>query len=84
MRRVVKISYAQVEKLTKHVFDAEARFTASRLVVNGRKGQRVVVVLAEDAKHYRVLDMDYQSERMAEEETDLEVGEDGDTVMSGL
>ncbi|KAJ4364769.1 hypothetical protein N0V95_000717 [Ascochyta clinopodiicola] len=87
-RRVVEISHAQIESLTKHVFDAEARFTPSKLVVNGRKGRRVVVVLAEDAKHYRVLDMDYPSERAEgeeeERETEGEVGEDGDTVMSGL
>lgn len=42
----------------------------------------MVVVLAEDGKHYRVLDMDYPSER--KEEGEGEVGEDGDTVMSGL
>ncbi|KAF9695720.1 hypothetical protein EKO04_006381 [Ascochyta lentis] len=86
MRKVVEVSRAQIENLTMHVFDAEARFTPSKLVVNGRKGRRVVVVLAEDAKHYRVLDMDYPSERAEEEETEVEVevGEDGDTVMSGL
>ena len=41
------------------------------------------MVLAEDGKHYRVLDMDYPSQR-EEGEAEDEVGEDGDTVMSGL
>lgn len=46
-----------------------------------------MVVLAEDGKHYRVLDLDYPSQREEEDdETEVEVDEDveGDTVMSGL
>ena len=45
----------------------------------------MLVVLAEDRKHYRILDMDYPSQRDEEKDaTDAELGEDGDTVMSGL
>ncbi|ORY05896.1 anaphase-promoting complex, cyclosome, subunit 4-domain-containing protein [Clohesyomyces aquaticus] len=44
--------------LTLHTF--ERRFAPLKLVVNGRKGRRVVVVLGEDRKHYRVLDLDFR------------------------
>ena len=84
-RTVAEFTPAQLQQYTIHVFEREGRFTPTRLVVNGRKGRRVVVVLAEDGKHYRVLDLDYPSQREEEEgETEVEVGEDGDTVMSGL
>lgn len=72
------------------MFEHEARFEPAKLIVNGRKGRRVVVVLAQDGKHYRVLDLDYSSLREGEGEGDDE-GEggmdgdgEGDTVMSGL
>lgn len=83
MRNVVEVSRSQVHSLAVHVFEAEARFSPSKLVVNGRTGRRVVIVLAQDGKHYRVLDMDHPSQP-AEEEVEGEVGEDGDTLMSGL
>lgn len=86
-RVVTQLSPAMVQQYTIHVFEREGRFIPDKLVVNGRKGRRVVVVLAKDAKHYRVLDMDYPSQREEEEgvtEIEGEVGEDGDTVMSGL
>jgi anaphase-promoting complex subunit 4 len=56
---------------TKHVF--ERRFTPLKLVVNGRKGRRVAVVLGSDCKHYRVLDLDFR----ARTKEGLEVLEDG-------
>ncbi|KAF3041164.1 hypothetical protein E8E12_009334 [Didymella heteroderae] len=81
----------QVQTYTIHVFARGERFVPHKLVVNGRKGRRVVVVLAEDGKHYRVLDLDYPEQRDGHEEADEraegEVGEgdkEGDTVMSGL
>ncbi|KAJ8116671.1 hypothetical protein OPT61_g1956 [Boeremia exigua] len=84
-RALTKVTPAVLQQYTIHVFEREGRFTPARLVVNGRKGRRVVVVLAKDGKHYRVLDMDYPSQREDEEgESEVEVGEDGDTVMSGL
>ena len=90
-RRTTDLTPTLVQQYTIHVFEQEARFSPSKLVVNGRKGRRVVVVLAKDGKHYRVLDLDYPSQREEEEEeeeeegeTEVEVGEDGDTVMSGL
>jgi anaphase-promoting complex subunit 4 len=46
---------------TRHTF--EPRFTPLKLIVNGRKGRRVVVVLGSDRKHYRVLDLDYKERK---------------------
>ena len=57
-REILTISHKTVEKHTRHVF--EGRFTPLKLVVNGRKGRRVVVVLGSDRKHYRVLDLDFK------------------------
>ncbi|KAF1837407.1 hypothetical protein BDW02DRAFT_543989 [Decorospora gaudefroyi] len=58
-RHHIHITREMVAKYTRHVF--EGRFTPLRLVVNGRKGRRVIVVLGSDRKHYRVLDMDFAS-----------------------
>lgn len=79
-----------VEQYTRHVF--EGRFTPLKLVVNGRKGRRVIVVLGSDRKHYRVLDMDFKKDggRVdGEEGSEDEDGVggvndgDGDVGMSG-
>ncbi|KAF2845672.1 hypothetical protein T440DRAFT_459853 [Plenodomus tracheiphilus IPT5] len=81
-----------VEKHTRHVF--EGRFTPLKLVVNGRKGRRVVVVIGSDRKHFRVLDMDFRKGGFRDgEEGDEgiegggsggEDGEEGDVEMGGL
>ena len=62
--------------------------------MNGRRERRVVVVLARDGRHYRVLDLDCAGLRRGEgggEEGETEIlleGEggdgEGDTVMSGV
>ncbi|KAI0583717.1 Apc4 multi-domain protein [Pyrenophora tritici-repentis] len=57
-RNTIIMTPPMLQKYTRHVF--EARFTPLKLVVNGRKGRRVIVVLGSDCKHYRVLDMDYK------------------------
>ncbi|CBX94211.1 predicted protein [Plenodomus lingam JN3] len=72
-----QVPRAMVDKHTRHVF--ERRFTPLKLVVNGRKGRRVVVVVGSDRKHYRVLDMDY---RTGGEEV-VEGDEEGDVEMVG-
>jgi anaphase-promoting complex subunit 4 len=60
------------------------------MIVNGRKGRRVIVVLGSDRKHYRVLDMDYWKDgrRVGDEEDGEGEGEgvedaEGDTEMGG-
>lgn len=85
------IQAEQVHNYTIHVFAQGERFVPHKLVVNGRKGRRVVVVLAEDGKHYRVLDLDYPGRGYGHEEGDEgaegkggEEEEEEDTVMSGL
>ncbi|EDU43255.1 conserved hypothetical protein [Pyrenophora tritici-repentis Pt-1C-BFP] len=60
-RNTIIMTPPMLQKYTRHVF--EARFTPLKLVVNGRKGRRVIVVLGSDCKHYRVLDMDYKVKR---------------------
>lgn len=55
----------------------EGRFTPFKLIVNGRKGRRVIVVLGSDRKHYRVLDMDFsvRKKRQDKEKDDAEGGD---------
>jgi len=69
----------------------EGRFTPMKLVVNGRKGRRVIVALGDDRKHYRVLDMDYRMKKDKEDgdeysgtgtESEAE-DRDGDVEMGG-
>lgn len=72
---------------TRHVF--EGRFTPLKLVVNGREGRRVVVVLGSDCRHYRVLDLDFREGRGKEvvkdngDEQDGEGGDGDNTEWSG-
>jgi anaphase-promoting complex subunit 4 len=80
-RHRVRIDAATVRAHTRHVF--EAHFTPLRLVVNGRKGRRVVVVLGSDRRHYRVLDLDYGEERAGEGDGEEEEEEEGDVEMGG-
>ena len=86
------ISLAAVQTYTIHVFASGERFVPHKIVVNGRKERRVVVVLARDGKHYRVLDLEYPGQRgedgdgegFLEEDGFLDRDGEGDTVMSGL
>ncbi|OAG01575.1 uncharacterized protein CC84DRAFT_1262620 [Paraphaeosphaeria sporulosa] len=79
----IELSAEMVSKHTRHVF--EGRFTPLRLVVNGRKGRRVVVVLGSDKKHYRVLDLDFTEKRGGEkgEGEEESSDEDNDVEMGG-
>ena len=43
-------------------FPVGVSWTPERLDVNGRKGRRVICVLAQDRFHYRVYDLDSSSE----------------------
>ncbi|KAF1942916.1 hypothetical protein EJ02DRAFT_502472 [Clathrospora elynae] len=72
-RQIIAITADMIRKHTRHVF--EGRFTPLKLVVNGRKGRRVVVVLGSDRKHYRVLDMDFKTR---ESKDGKKAGENGD------
>ncbi|KAH9869907.1 hypothetical protein J1614_006828, partial [Plenodomus biglobosus] len=72
----MRVPQATVDKHTRHVF--EGRFTPLKLVVNGRKGRRVVVVVGSDRKHFRVLDMDFKTGGESGEED-----EESDVEMAG-
>lgn len=78
---VIVLAADRVPNYMLHVF--EGRFTPLSLIVNGRKGRRVVVVLGSDKKHYRVLDLDF-TEKGGREGRESEIGdEDSDVEMSG-
>ncbi|KAH7406909.1 anaphase-promoting complex, cyclosome, subunit 4-domain-containing protein [Phaeosphaeria sp. MPI-PUGE-AT-0046c] len=79
LRTSVLFTPEMITQYTRHVF--EGRFTPLKLVVNGRKGRRVIVVLGSDRKHYRVLDMDFKKgggRVEGEEESEDEEGEEGE------
>ena len=91
-RNKTSLTRELIQKHTQHVF--EGRFTPMKLVVNGRKGRRVIVVLGDDRKHYRVLDMDYRMRKKNKEDGDEGSGSgsggesdaedrDGDVEMGG-
>ncbi|KAL1650708.1 hypothetical protein SLS58_000826 [Diplodia intermedia] len=61
----------------KHVFPSSERFTPAKIDINGRKDRRVVCVLGNDLKHYKVYDLDYDIEKEGEGDTTV------DTIMSG-
>jgi anaphase-promoting complex subunit 4 len=62
VRTSISVTDELVKRFTRHVF--EGRFTPLKLVVNGRRGRRVIVVLGSDRKHYRVLDMDFRKRQV--------------------
>jgi anaphase-promoting complex subunit 4 len=74
----VSVTQDMAAQYTRHVF--EGRFTPLKLVVNGRKGRRVVVVLGSDRKHYRVLDLDFKK---GDDNEDKEGDGDEDVEMGG-
>ena len=43
---------------TRHIFPAGASWGPERMDVNGRKGRRVMCVVAQDKKRYRIYDVD--------------------------
>lgn len=53
---------------TVHQFPAGKVWRPQRLEVNGRKGRRVVCVVAEDQLHYRQLDIDSLKETNGEDD----------------
>ncbi|KAH8731637.1 anaphase-promoting complex, cyclosome, subunit 4-domain-containing protein [Phaeosphaeriaceae sp. PMI808] len=86
-RAKINISPELVRTYTRHVF--EGRFTPLKLIVNGRKGRRVIVVLGDDRKHYRVLDMDFRKRGTGDDSSDgdesgVDEDGDGDVEMHGL
>ncbi|KAF2194781.1 hypothetical protein K469DRAFT_744590 [Zopfia rhizophila CBS 207.26] len=84
LRQIISFNTASsLKPYVKHVF--EGRFTPLKIVVNGRKGRRVVVVLGSDRKHYRVLDLDFKGRRegvdeRGDEDEEMESSSDGSDI----
>ncbi|KAK7545985.1 anaphase-promoting complex, cyclosome, subunit 4-domain-containing protein [Phyllosticta citricarpa] len=66
-------------RYVKHVFPAGDHFVPLRLEVNGRKDRRIVCVLGEDLRHYKIFDLDYGAQRDGDGEGETTI----DTIMSG-
>lgn len=66
--------------VVKHRFSEKDHFSPLKLVVNGRKNRRVICVVGEDLKHYRVYDMDFPG---AKENGSKDSGDDEDITMTG-
>ncbi|KAF2466324.1 uncharacterized protein BDR25DRAFT_293734 [Lindgomyces ingoldianus] len=77
-RTTLPLSTSAITNYTKHVF--EGRFMPLKLIVNGRKGRRVVVVLGDDRKHYRILDLDFRGKKEGDQHMGGRMGEDENSV----
>lgn len=57
----IRLSLAQIERFVKHKFDAGEHFRPLMMEVNGRKDRRVICVVGEGLRQYRILDLDFQA-----------------------
>jgi len=57
---------AELQPYIRHTFAASDRFKPLKLEINGRRDRRVVCVLAEDLKHYRIFDLDFAGNEAGE------------------
>lgn len=73
-RKAVQIKAAELMQYTKHTFASDDRFKPAKLEVNDRTNRRVVVVLGEDGRQVRILDLDYKE---GDQRPDLLGGEAG-------
>ena len=55
-----EITSAQLQQFIKHTFGPDDRLQPAKIEVNGRKNRRFVVVLGEDGRQMRILDLDYR------------------------
>ena len=62
----------QSSHLIRHSFPKGLTWTPDRIEINGRKGRRAVCVLAQDALHYRVYDLDSTTN----DEVTMEIADD--------
>ena len=61
-----------MEKFVQHVFPTGLAWTPERIEINGRRGRRIICVVAKDKTRYRIHDLDSPHE--AEEAEDAEEG----------
>ena len=64
------LSKAQIEEYTKHVFETSDRFQPARIEVNSRNNRRFVVVLGEDCRQMKILDLDFEARQVNSYELD--------------
>ncbi|KAF1811483.1 hypothetical protein P152DRAFT_515037 [Eremomyces bilateralis CBS 781.70] len=64
----IRLSLEQTERFIKHKFNENERFRPLKMEVNGRKNRRVLCVVGEDLRQYRILDLDFLASQMATEE----------------
>lgn len=58
--------HTELQPYIRHTFAASDRFKPSRLEINGRKDRRVICVLAEDLRYYRIFDLDFVGDEAGE------------------
>lgn len=59
-----------------HVFAANSRFKPERIEINGRKDRRLIWVLGNESRQYKVFDLDNQAEEVIETASDKSAHED--------
>ena len=74
-----------MERYTKHTFGPNDRLKPARIEINARKNRRAVVVLGEDGRQMRVLDLDYKAgdEIVDPLGKDLEADDGDDEMIDG-
>ena len=65
----------QMARLTRHIFPAGISWAPEKMDINGRKGRRVMCVVTQDKKRYRMYDVDSNPE-VEEKEDGLDDGSD--------
>lgn len=73
-------TFEKIQPHIKHIFPSTERFTPIKMDVNGRQDRRVVCVIGEDRRHYKIFDLDHSAE---EEQASFATGATEDEVMSG-
>ena len=59
-----------MDELTWHNFPSSTLWAPEKLEINGRKGRRVICVLARDRLHYRMFDVDSHTRNEAGDDAD--------------
>ncbi|KAI9831026.1 MAG: hypothetical protein M1819_005264 [Sarea resinae] len=67
----------------RHTFADSSGFAPERLEVNGRKGRRVVCVLGQDLLHYKVFDLDSNSNEEGGEDEEVVEGRETNRAFDG-
>jgi anaphase-promoting complex subunit 4 len=69
-KNVHKFSTKEVQQCIKHTFAPDDRLKPAKIEVNGRKNRRFMVVLGEDCRQMRILDLDFKESDVAPKRAD--------------